>query len=306
MHEKPRRPSLELLRLFEVAARHGSFTLAASELGISQPAISQQVQRLEKQLGVRLFDRIHRGLTLTEDGRLLLGHVQSAMALLDEGLELLSANAAHETLNVATDFAFATYRLIPTLHLFHAANPGINVNLVTGYRGMKGIETDIDVAVAFGDGQVKNGESRLLFNEEVFPVCSPALRQSLQGESTSQALARLPLLHLKAASGHQWCDWPQLFRALGIREAPASGLSSFDNYPLLIQASIAGQGVAIGWRYLVDDLLDKGLLVRLGEHNHVTSFGYYIVRPERKRRSRLAQRFIDWLEGVDKVGQDTG
>jgi putative choline sulfate-utilization transcription factor len=289
-------PSLDLLRLFEAAARHRSFTLAAGELQMSQPAVSQHIQRLEKQLQARLFERAHRALELTAEGAILLEHVQAGLASINAGLELLADRRGQETLNVATDFAFATYRLIPKLHAFHQANPDIGVNLVTGCRGLPGTALDIDVAIAFGDGQIKHGESRQLFGEEVFAVCSAELGRQFAGQPLEQALSRLPLLHLKGMPGNPWCDWKALLKAFGMAGPPGTGALSFDNYPLLVQACIGGQGVAIGWRYLVDDLLDQGLLARLSERSHTTGMGYYVVRPARKRRSRLTQRFIDWLE----------
>ena len=108
--------------------------------------------------------------------------------------------------------------------------------------------------------------------------------------------AKLPLLHLRPEHRSRWFDWEGLFRALGIASLPTPGALRFDNYTLLIQAAIAGQGVAIGWRHLVDELLAQGLLCRLGEAEAHSARGYYLVLPERKRRQRLTARFVDWLQ----------
>src|SRR3989338_8942581 len=110
------RLSLDLLRVFESAARYLSFTAAAVELGTTQPAVSQQIQRLEKHLDSRLFDRVYRGIELTDAGRLLLEHVQDGLATLDAGLAAVGAKPQHEVLQVATDFASAAYWLMPRLH----------------------------------------------------------------------------------------------------------------------------------------------------------------------------------------------
>lgn len=167
--------SLDLLRVFEAAARHLSFTAAAVELGTTQPAVSQQIQRLEKQLATRLFDRVYRGIELTDSGRLLFVHVQDGLRAINLGLEAVGARAQHEVLQVATDFAIAAYWLMPRLHRFHEAHPEIDVSLVTSDRTMNMLRSEIDVAIAFGDGRFKHGDALLLFREEVFPICSPRL-----------------------------------------------------------------------------------------------------------------------------------
>ncbi|WP_207283867.1 choline sulfate utilization transcriptional regulator [Pseudomonas sp. FW300-N2F2] len=287
--------SLELFRAFEAAARQQSFTAAAIELGTTQPAISQQIKRLEEQLGTRLFDRIYRGIELTEAGTILFEQVQAGLQSIDAGLSAITAQHQHEVLQVATDFAFAAYWLMPRLHRFHAANPQVDVSLVTSERNHNMLRTDIDVAVLFGDGRFKQGESRWLFSEEVFPVCSPLLLKDRPLPLPAQALAEFPLLHLRASNSNSWFDWSGVFRELGITSSPAPGQLRFDNYTLLIQAAIGGQGVAIGWRHLVDNLLAQGLLCRPIAETVLSRLGYYVVLPQRKRRGGLIRLFVDWL-----------
>lgn len=287
--------SLDLLRAFEAAARHRSFTAAAVELGTTQPAVSQQIKRLEEQLAARLFDRIYRGIELTEAGSILFQQVQLGLQNIDAGLSAISAQHQHEVLQVATDFAFAAYWLMPRLHRFHAANPNVDVSLVTSERSHNMLRSDIDVAVLFGEGRFKQGESHWLFSEEVFPVCSPLLLQGRVLPLPAQALLEFPLLHLRGENGSNWFDWSGVFRELGINSAPAPGQLRFDNYTLLIQAAIGGQGVAIGWRHLVDNLLAQGLLCRPIAETVISRLGYYVVLPQRKRRGVLIQQFVDWL-----------
>ncbi|NMY03135.1 LysR family transcriptional regulator [Pseudomonas sp. WS 5059] len=286
--------SLDLLRAFEAAARHRSFTAAAMELGTTQPAVSQQIKRLEEQLAVRLFDRIYRGIELTDAGMLLFEHVQAGLQSIDAGLGLITEQDQHEVLQVATDFAFAAYWLMPRLHRFHEANPQVDVSLVTSERNHAALRSDIDVAVLFGDGRFRQGHSQWLFNEEVFPVCSPQLLKGRATPLSLQSLPELPLLHLRQENS-QWFDWNGVFRELGITAAPTPGLLRFDNYTLLIQAAIAGQGVAIGWRHLVDNLLEQKWLCRPIGDTVISRFGYYVVLPQRKRRGQLIERFVDWL-----------
>ena len=288
--------ALDTLRVFESAARQQSFTAAALELGSTQPAISQQIKRLEQQLAVRLFDRVYRGIVLTEAGELLLSYVQQGLGTLDAGLAAVTAQQQHEVLQVATDFAFAAYWLMPRLERFHQLHPEVDVSLVTSERGLGVLPSETDVAIVFGDGRSRHGEAHLLFHEEVYPVCSPLLLKNETVPMAPTALSRLPLLHLRPENRSRWLDWNNLFRALGITENPSSGMLRFDNYTLLIQAAIAGQGVAIGWRHLVDELLTQGLLCRVCSESVRTEFGYYVVLPERKRRQRLIGSFVTWLQ----------
>ena len=295
MGSEPMSLPLELLRVFECAAREQGFTAAAAELGSSQSAVSQQIKRLEKLLGARLFDRVHRGIVLTESGQLLLRHVQAGLAELEAGVEAVSARRTQEVLQVATDFAFAAYWLMPRLPRFRQLHPELDVSLLSSERSPSSLRSDVDVAIAFGDGRFKHGEPLLLFGEEVFPVCSPRLLGERQAPLPLEELQRLPLLHLKPEAHSRWFDWPGLFRALELPRPPEAAGLRFDNYTLLVQAAIAGQGVAIGWRHLVDELLEQGLLCRPIRESAASRYGYYAVLPERKRRARLLQPFVDWL-----------
>ncbi|WP_207936755.1 LysR family transcriptional regulator [Pseudomonas sp. 51_B] len=294
MFERLAELSLDSLRVFEAAARLRSFTAAALALGTTQPAVSQQIKRLEEQLGARLFDRIYRGIELTEAGQMLFEQVHQGLQAMEDGIAQASGRGQREVLQVATDFAFAAFWLMPRLQRFHEAYPQVDVSLVTGERSQGMLRPDIDVAILFGDGRFHQGESRWLFDEEVFPVCSPRL---IHGKPLSAAaLQRLPLLHLKGEQASRWFDWAGVFRGLGVEAAPPPGQLRFDNYTLLIQAAIAGQGVAIGWRHLVDGLVDQGLLCRPMEGSLKSRRGYHVVLPPRKRRGVLIERFVDWLE----------
>lgn len=296
MFERINGVSLDVLRVFESAARQLSFTAAASEQGASQPAISQQIKRLEQQLATRLFDRVYRGIALTDAGELLLSYVQDGLQSLDAGLLAVTAQQQHEVLQVATDFAFAAYWLMPRLQRFHQLHPEVDVSLITSERDQGTLPAEIDVAINFGDGRFKHAEAQLMFREEVFPVCSPQLLKGREIPLPAAALASLPLLHLRPENRSRWFDWAGLFRAFGLQQTPSPGSLRFDNYTLLIQAAIAGQGVAIGWRHLVDELLTQNLLCRMGDEVAHSELGYYLVLPERKRRQRLTQVFVDWLQ----------
>lgn len=126
-------------------------------------------------------------------------------------------------------------------------------------------------------------------------MCSPLLLKEQAAPLPLTALLEMPLLHLRGENSSHWFDWSGVFRELGIATPPAPGQLRFDNYTLLIQAAIGGQGVAIGWRHLVDNLLAQGLLCRPISETVMSRYGYYVVLPQRKRRAALIQRFVDWL-----------
>lgn len=287
-------PSLELLRVFDACARCQGFTAAAVELGMTQPAVSQQMQRLERELGTRLFERVHRGIALTAAGQALLAPVQQALELVREAVAVVRERPGRELLLVATDFAFAAYWLMPRLARFYQLHPDIDVSLVTSNRAFQGLASDMDLALVFGDGRLARTHSRLLFREEVFPVCSPRLLQT-HGGDIAELLRAAPLLHLKPALGQHWFDWSAIqargaWPLASIDKGPA-----FDNYTMVLGAAVAGQGVAIGWRHLVDDQLDPTVLCRLPVDALQSPLGYHLITSQHKRLSVSARRFVDWL-----------
>jgi len=287
-------PSLDLLQVFEVCGRCQSFTAAAAELGMSQPAVSQHVQRLEQALGTPLFSRVHRGIAPTAAGAALFGPVQEALAQLHDAVARTKAEPPRELLAVATDFAFASLWLTPRLERFYRLYPHIDVSLVTSNRALVQLPADVDLAIVFGDGRVRRAESQLLLRERVFPVCSPGLLQSHGGDAQA-VLQVAPWLQLKAALGQRWFDWRVAGPAWSRDRPAASALAAFDNYTLLLGAALAGKGVAIGWHHLVDTLLAQGLLCRLGTHVLESHLGYHRVLPQRKRQTGASRDFVQWL-----------
>lgn len=286
---------LELLRVFEASARLLSFTSAGRELGLSQPAVSQQIQRLERLLSVRLFERRHRALALSAAGALFLDHVQQALECVHAGCLAIRAPAAREVLTVTTDFAFAACWLMPRLARFYQQQPQIDVSLITSNRGLLDARADVDLAIVCGDPRRLGTEARLLVQEEVFPVCSTAWPSARVPRSWAEA-ARAPLLSLKPDPGRRWFDWSAALLAAGTTPVPAPAVREFDNYPLVLDAAVAGQGVALGWSGLVDDTIARGALRRCGAEPVRSERGYHLVQPQRKRRLRIVGPFVDWLE----------
>ncbi|MFG6177626.1 LysR substrate-binding domain-containing protein [Halomonas sp. THAF12] len=282
------------LRVFEAAARHLSFTAAAQELRSTQSAVSQQVRALEEALDLKLFDRVHRGVRLSEPGQVLFEAVQEGFSTIERTIDRLQQRHRNPRLNILTDFSLASYWLLPRLPVFRRLHPHIDVRIMTNQGGFDWQGQEVDIAIVFGDRRGLEGAPRLL-DEEVFPVCSAGFLEQHGSIDDLDRLGEVPLLTLTADQGQRWLDWPGYFERMGGRAHLAPSELIFNNYPLLVQAAIAGQGVALGWRGLVDDLIERGMLVGLENLSLGTSSGYGVidVHPEDRRTAKWA--FVDWM-----------
>ncbi|MBT00812.1 MAG: LysR family transcriptional regulator [Oceanospirillaceae bacterium] len=290
-----RLPALQSLIVFEAAARHLSFTAAARELGTTQSAVSQQVRGLEEELQLELFLRVYRGVELTDEGRALHHAVEEGLHRIAGTLEQLQYRRQHQRLTVATDFAFAAYWLMPRLPDFRNRFPEVDVRIMTSQGGDGLQPKDADVAISFCGTPPNQRGARRLFAEEVFPICSPALLERLGAPQKADQLLTMPLLSLRAESGAGWLEWKDLLQHLGVEPKSDDPVLTFDNYTLLIQAALAGQGVGLGWGTLVDDLIDRGLLVALRDFTVHTRGGYFLREPRPREPVNAKRHFVHWL-----------
>ncbi|MCH4562132.1 LysR substrate-binding domain-containing protein [Halomonas sp. EGI 63088] len=283
------------LRVFEAAARHLSFTAAARELRSTQSAVSQQIRTLEENLGLPLFERIYRGVKLTEAGQALFASVQEGFATIDRTIDRLQHRHRHPHVNILTDFSFAAYWLMPRLPRFREQHPHIDVRIVTNQGVLDWRTQEVDIAILFCDERTLAGGVPQLFREEVLPVCSPGFLQQHGPIENLETLSEAPLLTLTAEQGQSWLDWPSYFeQRAGISYLESSELT-FNNYTLLIQAAIAGQGIGMGWLGLVDDMLESGMLVGLHELGLRSSRGYGLIdaRPDSPGEAKRALQ--EWV-----------
>ena len=282
--------------LFEAAGRLGSFTAAAAELGVGQPAVSHQIVQLERDLGLTLFTRRHRGVALTREGRILLEAVEEGFERIATAVAGLRTQAQSAHLTIGTDYGFASFWLLPRLGSFRADHPEIVVRVVSTQAGYGQEEDGLDVEIGFG-ASAAEGKTTILFPEEVFAVCSPSLLPEGCPLERAEELLRLPLLHLEdeEETTGRWFTWETWLDAVGL--SPAGGLEglAFNTFPLTVQAALAGQGVALGWRPLVDALLDSGQLVRAVAETARSDRGYrFRVSGAESPRSEVAA-FVHWL-----------
>ncbi len=290
---KNRLPSPQSLLVFEAAARHLSFTAAARELNSTQSAVSQLIRGLETQLQLQLFRRIYRGVELTEAGEQLFEVCEKSFNNIAERIEKLQNVERHPHINVATDFAFAAYWLLPRLPAFQELHPDIEVRIITSQGSHEVRRQDADVAIRLTSKP--NDESLPLFAEQVFPVCSPGFLKKHGQVTSHKKLASLPLLKLSADAGVGWMDWPGFFNGRRSQVQPSEPVLTFNNYTLLIQAAIAGQGIGLGWGTLVDELIDSQVLVGLKDFSLNSKGGYFISAAQAPRQPEISQQFIEWL-----------
>ncbi|AEA63327.1 LysR family transcriptional regulator [Burkholderia gladioli BSR3] len=295
MRSPDRLPPMQALSAFESAARLASFTAAARELGSTQPAVSQRVVQLEEALGAPLFERGHRGVTLTEDGARLFEAVRQSLDTLRCATADIRERRARGALTLVTDVGFATYWLMPRLAQLKAEMPDVDVRVVTAQHA--DLQRDhADVAILFGDGDWPACTSTRLFEEAVTPVCSPdflaAHRRKLKGPAD---LLALPLLHVQPTKPERWLDWHGWFAAHQLTAPPEPHGLTFNSYALVVHAALMNQGVALGWSPLVDELVASGQLVRCVEETAVTERGYFLVRPPSRPEAPAVGRFRRWL-----------
>lgn len=291
-------PQLQSLVYFESAARHLNFTAAAEELCTTQPAVSHRIRNMEEHLGVPLFVRQHRGVKLTAEGVRLYQTVRESLAALRRTTEEVRVQESGRTLTVATDFGFAKFWLMPRIAELRRAIPGLQLRILTSQEEMLPGEDEVDVSVMFGYPPPE-ADTRLLFREQVMPVCSPGflLQESVQ---TVMELAGLPLLHLQQTRQTRWGNWGEWFSAQGVDYEPSSANLTFNDYSLVVQAALQGQGVALGWSPLVDTLLERGDLVIAYDKALVTERGYYLSATRSMRPDSLIEQFSAWVVAQTK------
>lgn len=303
-------PPLDLLHSFEAVARHRSFTLAADELCLTQSAVSRQVKALEDALGLRLFHRLHRAVAVTSEGQRLFESVTRGLDDVSACLAALGATKAPQ-LTVSASVAFAWFWLMPRLERFAALQPEIDLRVLAADQPVMPGAGEVDVAILFGSGKWDGLDARLLFNERVYPVCSPGYLSDHPELQQSADLLDQTLLHLeypRASAGE--VDWRQWLLRQGVNGQPVRRAIRLNSYPMVLQAAEAGRGVALGWSYITDQILAEGRLVCPIDKALETTDGYYVSTSVRTSNDVAISAFHDWImaeaKGVSDVRMRLG
>lgn len=291
-----RLPSLNGLRAFEVAARHLSFTNAATELNVTQTAISHQIRRLEEELGVRLFIRQNRALELTPQGRDYLPRVRAAFDDLRIATDRLLHRDRDHVLTISTLASLAAKRLLPKLASFQAAHPELDVRITTSTSLVDFRRDGVDAAIRYGHGKWPDVRADWLTADKLFPVCSPTLLAGTPPLRCPEDLANHVLLHSTSDNDDDWRQW---LTAAGLPNfVPKTRGLSFDMVFMTLQAAIDGHGVAIARSTYVEEDLATGRLVIPFELELPADAGFYLVAPEATADTPKLRAFREWLRTI--------
>ncbi|MFT4268728.1 MAG: LysR substrate-binding domain-containing protein [Xenophilus sp.] len=294
MTKRKRLPPLKALKVFEVAARLGSFARAADELCVTQTAVSHQVKILEAFAGHLLFERVSSGLLLTPAGQAILPGIAAGFERFESAMAMLPRPQPRsaESLVVSALPSFTQEWLMPRLEAFRREWPDIDVMVQTDYKMVDLAEPGVDLAIRFGRaGFGRDLSADLLSTEQVLPVCSPQLLDRPAGSYGRSELCRFTLLHSAVRMVHEpWMSWELWMEEAGLDTTDATSGSSFSDPLLILRAAVAGRGLVLGRSMLVRDHLRAGRLVApFGDWAHPILSSYYVVSTaEKARQPRVA------------------
>jgi len=272
-----RLPPLNWLRIFDAAARHMSFTGAAEEVGVTQAAVSQQVKQLEDWLGIQLFKRLPRSLTLTDAGIAYLPQVRDALDRLGTATDQIFGRHGKRAVTLRATTTVAAYWLAPKLASFRRRHPDIALRLTTLYAPVDFGQDGVDIEVRYGAGAWPGVKALKLFAESFLPVCSPGYRVEAEAPLGKPAdLQHHRLIHVLGERE----DWGVYFQRLGLRAPAAADGLQFDSLLIAIQACASGGGVMLGTAPLIDGLLTEGKLVDLFGERVDARHAHYLVVPD--------------------------
>jgi LysR family glycine cleavage system transcriptional activator len=292
-------PPLNALRAFEAAARHLSFTTAASELNVTQAAVSHQIKGLEERLGLKLFRRVGRGLLLTDAAQAYLAEIAIAFDRIAGATQRLYQHDAAGVLSATVLPSFAAKWLLPRLGRFRAAHPEIDLRISSSTEQVDLAREDFDFALRAGSGRYVGMRADLILTESFFPVCSPALLSGPKPLRVPRDLWSHTLLHDEPRD--LWQLW---LKSVGIGDIDATRGPGFSDSGMLIQAAVEGQGVAIAKGTLAGDDLKAGRLVRPFDQSvPANNYSYWLVCPEASAERPKIVAFRNWILAEARVSQ---
>ena len=290
------RPYLPLngLRAFEAAARHLSFTKAAIELCVTPAALGHQVQALEERVGVPLFRRLPRGLALTDEGQALLPVLTESFDRMAAQLGRFDEGRGREILSVGVVGTFALGWLMPRLEAFAAAHASIDLRLTTNNNRVDLAEEGLDLAIRYGDGAWHGTDAKPVMDAPLTPICAPAVAARLT-EPADLAGETL----LRSYRVGEWTAW---FEAAGVRPPPMTG-PVFDSAAVMVDAALAGHGVALAPKVMFESLIAEGKAVAPFAAE-VALGRYWLTRLKSKPPTPAIAAFESWILATASQGAD--
>jgi DNA-binding transcriptional LysR family regulator len=285
-------PSMNALVAFEAVARNGSFTIAAQELGVTQAAVSKHVKFLEDTFGAQLFYRLHRSNQLTTEGNALYDAMSESMQRIAGVFDKYAEGQGEEAIALASTADFSNLRIMPRLHHLREQLPKLRLRLTTPS------DRDADLSVRFGHGKWDDGTAVFLFDEEIFPVCSPSWLARHCPPTSLDELAHNQLIDTDATL-EGWMTWNTWFRALAYTPPKLEFSLRCAMYGDAILAAVQGHGIALGWGRLLENHLASGRLVRVSSHAIVPSDAYYIFLAAGRPKTPVIDKLMDCLRADD-------
>ncbi|MBE3175373.1 transcriptional regulator GcvA [Enterobacter cloacae complex sp. P29RS] len=288
-------PPLNSLTAFEAAARHLSFTLAANELSVTQGAISRQIRHLEEFLGTALFTRSNRNIHLTATGLQYYDSVNNALIEIASATGDVKKWQGEHKITVSTTSAMAALWLLPKVVSFQNEHEEVDLRILASDSIHDLRKQDCDIALYYCRTPPANMKATPLFSENVFPVCSPVYLEKIGVLSSPEDIFSKTLLFLED-SHSEWLSWEQWFSAVNLPEYKPKNRININNYPMLLQSAINGQGVALAWGSLVDSYLESGALIRPVSYTLGTQSCFSMLEPIGKGITTSSIKlFREWL-----------
>ena len=289
-----RLPSLELIRGFVAVGRRMSITLAAQDLCITQSAVSRQIHALEEQIGAKLLVRGHRAISFTAEGERLFRSADGAVQQMQDVIGEISTTGVPRPVTLSASIGFTGLWLLPRLSRFQQRDPGVDVR-VSANNGLVDLRRDgIDLAIRYTSPSLAPAGAIQLFGESIAPVAHPSL--GIKTLRSERAIAQHTLLEFDDER-HQWLQWPDWLAAHGLQQVKPQGVLHFNQYDQVIQATLAGHGIALGRLELIQPLLDTQQLIQLAPALAAseTSHAYWLLHGDDHARDAVRQ-VAAWIE----------
>ncbi|RJT34205.1 LysR substrate-binding domain-containing protein [Rahnella woolbedingensis] len=288
-------PPLNSLVAFEAASRHLSFTLAAHELNVTQGAISRQIRHLEDFLGSALFSRINRNIQLTMTGLQYRKAINMALVDIASATGEVKKWQGENKVTVSTTSAMAALWLLPRIASFQNEHEEIDLRIMASDSIQDLRQQECDFNLFYCRTPPENMQASALFSEVVFPVCSPDYLQKVGPLSSPEEIFSKTLLFLED-SHTDWLSWEQWFTAVHLPQFTPKNRLNINNYPMLLQAAINGQGVALAWGELSENYLESGALIRpVNQTLRTTSYFSMLEATDTGRVTASVRLFREWL-----------
>ncbi|VVO74196.1 Glycine cleavage system transcriptional activator [Pseudomonas fluorescens] len=285
-------PPLSAIVAFDAVVRLGTFTRAASELHLTQSAVSKQIKRLELSLGTPLFERKGNDVILTSSGAVLYRAVTQSLQCIKEAVQQID-DALAPSLSISASSGIASYLVIPMISRFRKSHAQIDVRVVGAQDRLNMKGGDTDFAIVYGDGRWKDLRAHRIAEEEIFAICTPEYRDKHSIRCLAD-LSHSDLIELESndpatLSTRQW------MRQVGYEGPHKGSIIRVSSYDLAIKAALAGEGVALAWAEALPDELRTRQLCRVCDETLKTGLGEYITCPAARELTPMAQTLWDWV-----------